>query len=346
MSLKTIKFRRDTAANWTSTNPTLASGEPGFETDTFKHKIGNGATAYNDLPYVVGGSADVHAGTVTLASGAATVAADWITTDSVIVALPQAAPSTAGAVIYADPADIVDATSFMVKSDDATDSRAVYWMTSPQDALPGLGLPDTFYVTFRARFNTAEASGGGPPFAFNVDLLNEGFAAARALDFQIWQSGVPFYDTLAVAFWGADFSNGYAEYDSLTIDADTYYVFDLKFVLSPDHKTQTVTVRLDGVVLGTNVSTSTLEWMPTNFVTGGVSGGGTLSGGGVTINRDFDYFYIGSTTYGTSDIFSADFTSTIVPPYDSIVGTTPPSIVSGAMHVEDASDSVYALRGS
>jgi len=37
-----IQLRRDTAANWTSVNPTLLSGEIGIETDTLKFKIGNG----------------------------------------------------------------------------------------------------------------------------------------------------------------------------------------------------------------------------------------------------------------------------------------------------------------
>lgn len=46
-----LQVRRDTAANWTSTNPTLASGEIGFETDTLKFKIGNGSTAWNSLAY-------------------------------------------------------------------------------------------------------------------------------------------------------------------------------------------------------------------------------------------------------------------------------------------------------
>lgn len=46
-----IQLRRDTAANWTTNNPTPASGEPCFETDTGKFKIGDGATAYNNLPY-------------------------------------------------------------------------------------------------------------------------------------------------------------------------------------------------------------------------------------------------------------------------------------------------------
>ena len=48
-----IQIRRDTAANWTSTNPTLAEGELGLETDTRKLKIGDGITAWNDLEYYV-----------------------------------------------------------------------------------------------------------------------------------------------------------------------------------------------------------------------------------------------------------------------------------------------------
>ncbi len=46
-----IQVRRDTAANWTSTNPTLAAGEVGFETDTLKLKVGNGSTAWTSLKY-------------------------------------------------------------------------------------------------------------------------------------------------------------------------------------------------------------------------------------------------------------------------------------------------------
>jgi hypothetical protein len=56
-----IQIRRGTAAQWTSTNPTLASGEQGFETDTNKMKIGDGSTAWNSLSYAITGAV----GTVT-----------------------------------------------------------------------------------------------------------------------------------------------------------------------------------------------------------------------------------------------------------------------------------------
>ena len=49
-----MQQRRDTAANWTSNNPTLAAGEIGFETDTKKLKIGDGTTAWTSLAYAIG----------------------------------------------------------------------------------------------------------------------------------------------------------------------------------------------------------------------------------------------------------------------------------------------------
>jgi len=49
-----IQIRRGTAANWTSTNPTLAEGELGYETDTGKLKAGDGSTAWTSLGYISG----------------------------------------------------------------------------------------------------------------------------------------------------------------------------------------------------------------------------------------------------------------------------------------------------
>jgi hypothetical protein len=46
-----IQLRNDTAANWTSSNPVLAQGEMGIETDTRKFKFGDGTTAWNSLSY-------------------------------------------------------------------------------------------------------------------------------------------------------------------------------------------------------------------------------------------------------------------------------------------------------
>jgi uncharacterized protein affecting Mg2+/Co2+ transport len=67
-----IQLRRDTAANWTLNDPTLASGELGFETDTLKLKCGNGTTAWSSLSYVN----QVQAGAFTLADNTNIVLGD------------------------------------------------------------------------------------------------------------------------------------------------------------------------------------------------------------------------------------------------------------------------------
>ncbi|WP_375187759.1 tail fiber domain-containing protein [Sphingobium yanoikuyae] len=56
--MPTVRFqlRRDSAANWTSVNPTLADGEPAVETDTRRQKLGNGVTPWNSLAYVADGT--------------------------------------------------------------------------------------------------------------------------------------------------------------------------------------------------------------------------------------------------------------------------------------------------
>lgn len=46
-----IQLRRGTAASWTSTNPILAAGEAGVESDTGLMKIGNGTNTWTQLNY-------------------------------------------------------------------------------------------------------------------------------------------------------------------------------------------------------------------------------------------------------------------------------------------------------
>ena len=51
-----LQNRRDTAANWTTNNPTLAAGEIGYETDTAKFKIGTGSANWSTLGYSSAGT--------------------------------------------------------------------------------------------------------------------------------------------------------------------------------------------------------------------------------------------------------------------------------------------------
>jgi hypothetical protein len=72
-----IQIRRGTAAQWTSANPTLASGEWGFETDTNKVKIGDGTTAWASLAYK-------GTGTVTSVAGGTGITGGTITTSGTL----------------------------------------------------------------------------------------------------------------------------------------------------------------------------------------------------------------------------------------------------------------------
>ena len=67
-----IQARRGTAATWTSTNPTLAAGEMGFETDTGKFKIGTGSAAWTALGYAGGGQNTLSTYVYTATSGQTT----------------------------------------------------------------------------------------------------------------------------------------------------------------------------------------------------------------------------------------------------------------------------------
>jgi hypothetical protein len=47
-----LQFKRGTAKAFAQVDPVLMYGEPSFEKDTNKMKIGNGNTKYSDLPYI------------------------------------------------------------------------------------------------------------------------------------------------------------------------------------------------------------------------------------------------------------------------------------------------------
>lgn len=66
MTIVQLLFRRDTASAWSAANPVLGQGEPAWETDTSKGKVGDGATAWNSLPYRLTAAAT---GTITSVNG-------------------------------------------------------------------------------------------------------------------------------------------------------------------------------------------------------------------------------------------------------------------------------------
>lgn len=67
-----IQHKHGTAAEWASENPVLLAWEIGLETDTQLAKMGDGITAWNNLPYAFAGAAI----TITTGSANGTIAVD------------------------------------------------------------------------------------------------------------------------------------------------------------------------------------------------------------------------------------------------------------------------------
>lgn len=53
-----IQFKRGTTKSWRNTKVKLASGQPGYDKDKHKLKVGDGKTSWAELPYVSGLSAN------------------------------------------------------------------------------------------------------------------------------------------------------------------------------------------------------------------------------------------------------------------------------------------------
>lgn len=54
-----IRLRRDASWNWARMNPVLGEGEPAYETDSKKFKIGDGSARWSDLDYYVPSSREL-----------------------------------------------------------------------------------------------------------------------------------------------------------------------------------------------------------------------------------------------------------------------------------------------
>lgn len=58
---KRLQIRRDSTANWSSNNPTLAEGEIAWDTTLEKGKVGDGSTAWSSLPFSIFTQAELDA---------------------------------------------------------------------------------------------------------------------------------------------------------------------------------------------------------------------------------------------------------------------------------------------
>jgi hypothetical protein len=90
-----IQYRRGTAAEWSAANPILAVGEPGYETDTGKFKVGNGVNTWSALAYSSG-----LAGPTGATGSAATIAVGTTTTGAAGSSASVSNSGTSSAAVF------------------------------------------------------------------------------------------------------------------------------------------------------------------------------------------------------------------------------------------------------
>jgi hypothetical protein len=200
-----IQLRRDTAAAWTSANPTLAQGELGLETDTTYYKIGDGATAWNSLAYgsiagtLVDDSVttskilDANVTEAKLASDAVTtakildanvteakLAANAVTTNKILDANVTAAKLATDSV---ETAKIVDAnvTTAKLANKSVTSAKIGPLSTSGQAAAYTFVLADAETLIFyngasAANFTVPLNSSVAFPVGTQINVLQYGYA--------------------------------------------------------------------------------------------------------------------------------------------------------------------------
>lgn len=107
-----IKMRRDTSANWATTNPVLVDGELGYDKTLKQYKTGDGTTQWTALTFNRIDAANVDnlpaAGQSAAQVSAAITAAGGQTAAQVSAAITAAGGQTAAQVTTAIAAAVID----------------------------------------------------------------------------------------------------------------------------------------------------------------------------------------------------------------------------------------------
>ena len=174
-----IQIRRDTAANWTSANPTLAQGELGLETDTLKVKAGDGSTAWTSASYLIdtGGYAAYSDATAnftgTLQNGGSNVVVD-----SDIGSTVQAfdADTTKNDVSNTFTADQTITAELLVDSYNETYAAVTSSSNSTTvDCESGNAFSHT--LTENTTFTFSNPPASGTAFSFSLELIQDASAS-------------------------------------------------------------------------------------------------------------------------------------------------------------------------
>jgi len=160
-----IQLRHDTAANWTSINPVLASGEVGVESDTRLSKIGDGSTAWVSLAYAADKSGLPTGGTagqILAKVDGTNYNTTWIDnfSESIRHQVKAAVAINKGQPVYVSSADGTNMIASLASNDsEATSSKTMGLL----DATVAInGFANVITEGLLAGLNTSTATAGDP----------------------------------------------------------------------------------------------------------------------------------------------------------------------------------------
>jgi len=175
-----IQIRRDTASNWTSVNPTLASGELGLETDTKKLKTGDGSTAWTSLAYYTLGTAG-YAALNAAATFTGTVTAPTVNASTTLQIGGTAITSTAAELNFTDGVTSNIQTQLNSKQAQPTLKGANYTMTSGEFIIASAGsITLTLPASPSAGDNVTVKDGTGASATTNFTVARNGSKIASS----------------------------------------------------------------------------------------------------------------------------------------------------------------------
>lgn len=152
-AITVLQSRRGTAAQWTTANPILASGEFGYETDTKKLKLGDGTTAWTALAYFDDKSAPIsHTHTASQISDSTTVGRSVLTAADAAAARSAIGAGTSSLAL--------GTTSSTAMRGDRTFAFSEITGTLGTNQLPALAINETFPVTSQAQMLALTAQRG------------------------------------------------------------------------------------------------------------------------------------------------------------------------------------------